>query len=326
MYRKLPAIFAASTLALILTGPFEVTATVAAAEPLAAVQTFAVHHRSEAINGINISYREAGDPNKPTILLLHGFPTSSHMFRHLIPALSKKYHVIAPDYPGFGASDMPPAADYDYSFANAASVMTELLNRIGVERYAIYLMDYGAPVGFRMFAEQPERVTGFIIQNGNAYEEGLREFWDPIKAYWADPSNDKGNKLRGFLTLDATKWQFTHGTQNPAAISPDNFWHVQYLLDRPGNQEVQLEMFLDYGTNVDEYPTWQALFRKHQPPALLMWGKNDVIFPPEGAHPYKRDLADLEFHLLDTGHFALEEYGSQIAKRMLAFLDRNIGS
>lgn len=274
------------------------------------------------IGGIRIAYREAGDPANPTVLLLHGFPTSSHMFRGLIPHLAAQYHVIAPDYPGFGASDMPDAADYEYTFANAAQVITELLDRKGVEKYAVYLMDYGAPVGYRMFAEDPERVTGFIIQNGNAYAEGLREFWDPIKAYWADPSPENGDALRGFLTLEATKWQFTHGVQDTSSISPDNFWHVQYLLDRPGNQEVQLEMFLDYGTNVAEYPKWQALFREHQPPALLVWGKNDVIFPADGAHPYRRDLQDLEFHLLDTGHFALEEYGVEIAAEMLDFLAR----
>ncbi len=281
-----------------------------------------VHYRSETIDGLEIAYREAGDPSRPTVLLLHGFPTSSHMFRNLIPELATRYHVLAPDYPGFGASAMPSADAYEYSFAGIARTVTELLNRKGVDRYTVYLMDYGAPVGYRMFAADPTRVSAFIIQNGNAYEEGLRAFWDPIKAYWADPSKENGDALRGFLTLDATKWQFTHGTQNPEWISPDNYWHVQYLLDRPGNQEVQLELFLDYGTNVAEYPKWQALFREVQPPALLVWGQNDQIFPAEGAHPYKRDLADLEFHLLDTGHFALEEYGPEIATRMLSFLDR----
>jgi pimeloyl-ACP methyl ester carboxylesterase len=301
--------------------------------PLSANSTFAgqtdapsVQFNSAEIDGLNIAYREAGDPANPTVLLLHGFPTSSHMFRDLIPELAEKYHVIAPDYPGFGASDMPSAAEYEYSFANTAAIIIELLDRKNVDDYAVYLMDYGAPVGFRMFAEDPERVSGFIIQNGNAYEEGLREFWDPIKAYWADPSVANGDALRGFLTLEATKWQFTHGVQDPTTISPDNFWHVQYLLDRPGNQEVQLEMFLDYGTNVAEYPKWQALFREHQTPTLLMWGENDHIFPADGAHPYKQDLENLEFHLLDTGHFALEEYGDEIAGRMLTFLDRNNGS
>ncbi|WP_406649258.1 alpha/beta hydrolase [Aliisedimentitalea scapharcae] len=280
--------------------------------------------KTQQIDGLTIAYREAGDPAKPTVLLLHGFPTSSHMFRNLIPELAERYHVIAPDYPGFGASDMPDAATYDYGFENTARIVTELLDAKGVDHYAVYLMDYGAPVGYRMFANNPERVSGFIIQNGNAYDEGLREFWDPIKTYWSNPSAENGDTLRAFLTMDATKWQFTHGTQNPTAISPDNFWHVQYLLDRPGNQEVQLEMFLDYGTNVAEYPKWQALFREHQPPTLLMWGKNDVIFPADGAYPYQRDLKDVEFHLLDTGHFALEEFGEEIASEMIDFLDRTM--
>jgi len=281
-----------------------------------------VNMQTMEIGGHTVAYREAGDPANPTILLLHGFPTSSHMFRELIPVLAEDYHVIAPDYLGFGASDMPSADSYDYSFANAAQTVTQLIDAKGVDSYAVYLMDYGAPVGYRMFAEHPERVTGFVIQNGNAYDEGLREFWDPIKAYWAEPTAENGDALRGFLTLEATKWQFTHGVGDVSTVSPDNFWHVQYLLDRPGNQEVQLEMFLDYGTNVTEYPKWQALFREHQPPTLILWGKNDHIFPAEGAHPYKADLKDVEFHLLDTGHFALEEYGDTIAAEMQDFLAR----
>ncbi|AXT28956.1 alpha/beta hydrolase (plasmid) [Ruegeria sp. AD91A] len=320
MSRNLKSILSASILALSVAMPFAPAPAIAKETGVEATQ--AVNFRTEKIGGVNIAFREAGDPSRPTVLLLHGFPTSSHMFRNLIPELAKHYHVIAPDFPGFGASDMPKAENFEYSFANIAEIMTSLLDKKGVDQYAVYLMDYGAPVGFRMFAEQPERVTGFVIQNGNAYEEGLREFWDPIKAYWADPSKENGDQLRGFLTLDATKWQFTHGVQKPELISPDNYWHVQYLLDREGNQEVQLELFLDYGTNVAEYPEWQALFREHQPPALLMWGKNDHIFPAEGALPYQRDLKDLEFHLLDTGHFALEEYGPEIAEQMTAFLNR----
>ena len=288
----------------------------------AAESPFAVQMNKMEIDGLNIAYREAGDPSNPTVLLLHGFPTSSHMFRELIPELADEYHVIAPDYPGFGASDIPAAKDYDYSFANAADVVTKLIDAKGVKDYAVYLMDYGAPVGYRMFANNPARVTGFIIQNGNAYEEGLREFWDPIKTYWAEPSTENGDALRGFLTLDATIWQFTHGVGDVSKVNPDNYWHVQYLLDRPGNQEVQLEMFLDYGTNVSEYPKWQALFREYQPPALIVWGQNDHIFPAEGAHPYTQDLTDVEFHLLDTGHFALEEYGDVIADEMTEFLGR----
>ncbi|MEH6524072.1 alpha/beta fold hydrolase [Sulfitobacter sp.] len=313
----------ASLLALTITSPILMSSPAIAADTTDAAQT---SFRSEVIDGLKVAYREAGDPSKPTILLLHGFPTSSHMFRNLIPKLAETYHVIAPDFPGYGASDMPDAANYEYSFSNTAAIITQLLDQKQVDDYAVYLMDYGAPVGFRMFAEHPERVSGFIIQNGNAYEEGLGEFWDPLKAYWADPSVANGDQLRGFLKMDATKWQFTHGTQNPEAINPDNFWHVQYLLDRPGNQEVQLEMFLDYGTNIAEYPKWQALFREHQTPTLLMWGKNDHIFPADGAHPYKRDLENLEFHLLDTGHFALEEYGNEIADHMIDFLDRNTKS
>lgn len=281
-----------------------------------------VKYRSETIQGLEIAYREAGDPDNPTLLLLHGFPTSSHMFRDLIPQVADTWHVIAPDYPGYGASDMPLAEEFEYSFDNLARILTELIDRKGVERYAAYLMDYGAPIGYRMFAEQPERVSAFVIQNGNAYEDGLLEFWDPIKAYWADPSKENGDQLRPFLTLEGTKWQFQTGMQNPERVSADNYGHVQYLLDRPGNQEVQLKLFLDYGTNVAEYPKWQALFREHQPETLLMWGKNDPIFPEAGAHPYKRDLENLEFHILDTGHFALEEYGSAIAERIIALRDR----
>lgn len=276
--------------------------------------------RTVEIDGVEIFYREAGDPERPTVLLLHGFPTSSNMFRDLIPALAERYHVLAPDYPGFGASEAPPHDAFDYSFANLARLMTGFLDAKGVDDYTAYVMDYGAPVGYRMFAEDPERVTGFVIQNGNAYEEGLREFWDPIKAYWADPSEANRDALRPFLTIDGTKWQFLTGVQDTTRINPDNFWHVQYLLDRPGNQEIQLDLFLDYGTNVPEYPTWQALFREHQPPALVVWGKNDPIFPDDGAYPYLEDLEDIEFHILDTGHFALEEYGAFIEERMLAFL------
>jgi pimeloyl-ACP methyl ester carboxylesterase len=278
----------------------------------------------ETIDGLRIAYREAGDPDNPTVLLLHGFPTSSHMFRNLIPGLAADYHVIAPDFQGFGASDMPSAETYDYTFDNLAGTVEELLERKNIENYALYLMDYGAPVGYRLFADAPDKVTGFIIQNGNAYEEGLPEFWDPIRAYWADPSEENAAPLRAFLGIEGTKWQFTHGTRNPDAISPDNYWHVQYLLDRPGNAEVQLELFYDYRTNLTLYPEWQALFREHQPPALVVWGKNDQIFPAEGAHPYRQDLTNVEFHLLDTGHFALEEDGAFIAEEIRDFLEREV--
>jgi pimeloyl-ACP methyl ester carboxylesterase len=292
--------------------------------PLAAVAADApqVRYESLVIDGVEVAYREAGDPARPTVLLLHGFPTSSQMFRNLIPELAARYHVLAPDYPGFGASAMPPVESFDYSFDHFAEIVTKLIDAKGVDRYVAYVMDYGAPVGYRMFAADPERVTGFVIQNGNAYEEGLEEFWDPIRAYWTDPSAANGDKLRPFLGLEGTKWQYLNGTRDPSRISPDNFWNVQYLLDRPGNQEIQLALFYDYRTNLALYPHWQALFREFQPPALIVWGKNDAIFPATGAEPYKRDLKNVEFHLLDTGHFALEEEGPFIAERMLAFLDR----
>ena len=291
---------------------------------IVAPQSTAIHYRQIKIEGVEIAYRDAGDPANPTVVLLHGFPTSSQMFRNLIPQLAERYHVLAPDYPGYGASEMPDRAAFEYSFANFANIVDSFLTEKDVSSYALYLMDYGAPVGYRVFAKHPERVTGFVIQNGNAYDEGLREFWDPIKAYWDSPDQTNRDALRGLLTIDATKWQYTHGVGDTTRISPDT-WHTdQYLLDRPGNKDIQLDMFLSYATNVTEYAGWQDLFRQYQPPALIVWGKNDPIFPAEGAHPYKRDLNDLEFHLLDTGHFALEEYGDEIAAEMIDFLDREV--
>lgn len=284
--------------------------------------------RSMEIQGIDIAYREAGDPSNPAIVLLHGFPTSSHMFRELIPQLANKYHVIAPDYPGFGASAMPAVGEFDYSFANFANVVNELLEKKSVNKYAMYLMDYGAPVGFRLFAKHPERVTGFIIQNGNAYAEGLETFWDPIKAYWADSSTKNRETLRDtLLTIDATKWQWTHGIPEDKLelVSPDNWHHDQYLLERPGNKDIQLAMFLSYGTNVTEYPNWQELFREHQPPTLIVWGKGDYIFPASGAHPYEKDLNSVEKHILDTGHFALETHLEFISQKIDTFMKRTTG-
>jgi len=284
--------------------------------------------RTMSIQGIDIAYREAGDPSNPAVVLLHGFPTSSHMFRELIPQLADKYHIIAPDYPGFGASAMPAVDKFEYSFANFANVVNELLEEKSIDRYAMYLMDYGAPVGYRLFAKHPERVSGFIIQNGNAYDEGLEAFWDPIKAYWADPSTANREQLRGaLLTIEATQWQWTHGIPEDKLelVSPDNWHHDQYLLERPGNKDIQLAMFLSYGTNVAEYSNWQALFREHQPPALIVWGKGDYIFPESGAHPYESDLDTVEKHILDTGHFALETHLEFISQKMDAFLDNTAG-
>ncbi len=280
------------------------------------------------VGQVDIFYREAGRKDAPTVLLLHGFPTSSQMFRNLIPALADRYHVFAPDYPGFGNSSAPAHDKFEYSFDNLANIVDQFIGQVGIERYALYLMDYGAPIGYRIAARHPEHITGLIVQNGNAYDEGIdNDFWKPIKAYWADPKNPgKRDALRGLLTRDATIWQYTHGVRNKEAISPDN-WNIdQPLLDRPGNNEIQLDLFLSYGTNPPLYKSWQEYFRKHQPPTLIVWGKNDQIFPAAGAEPYKRDLKKLEFHLLDTGHFALEEDGAQIARLILGFLDRNVKS
>lgn len=285
---------------------------------------WATRYRTRTIEGLEIFYREAGDPANPTILLLHGFPTSSHMFRNLIPALSDRYHVVAPDYPGYGNSSAPSVSEFEYTFDNLARVMGAFVDSIGLMSYSLYVMDYGAPIGFRLAVAHPERVQSFIIQNGNAYEEGLEEFWDPIRAFWKEQSPENTEGVRSILTREATIWQYTNGVRNVEAISPDN-WNVdQPLLDRPGNAEIQIAMFLSYGSNPPLYPSWQAYFREYQPPTLIAWGKNDKIFPESGAHPYKRDLKTVDFHLLDTGHFALEEDGAVIAQLMRAFLGQHV--
>lgn len=284
----------------------------------------AVHYRTVTVDDVRIFYREAGDPSRPSVLLLHGFPTSSHMFRNLIPTLADRYHVVAPDYPGYGNSDAPPLKAFPYTFDHLASVIERFTEQIGLDRYSLYLMDYGAPIGFRLATAHPERVETLIIQNGNAYMEGLAAFWDPFRVYWASPTPEHAEPLAGFLTREATRWQYTHGTRDASAISPDN-WNVdQPLLDRPGNREIQLALFLSYGSNPPLYPHWQAYLREHQPPTLIVWGKNDEIFPASGAHPYKRDLKTVEFHLLETGHFALEEEGDLIADLMLTHLGRHV--
>lgn len=294
----------------------------AAAEPKQKPATAASRtlYRTAKVDGLDIFYREAGPTNAPTLLLLHGFPSSSHMFRNLIPALSDRYHVIAPDYPGFGQSSMPRVEDFNYTFDHLTDVMDKFLSTIGVSRYSLYVMDYGAPVGYRLATRHPERVQALIVQNGNAYEEGLREFWKPIRAYWKDRTEANAAELRKFLTLEATRWQYTNGVRQPETISPDNWIVDQAGLDRPGNQEIQLALFYDYGTNPGHYPEWQEYFRKFQPPTLIVWGRNDTIFPAEGAEPYRRDLKNVEYHLLDTGHFALEEEGASIAAYIRAFL------
>ncbi len=285
-----------------------------------------VHYKSSKIDGVNVFYREAGPANAPVVLLLHGFPTSSHMFRNLIPLLADRYRVIAPDYPGFGQSDAPDHTKFDYTFGHYADIVDDLLARLGVDRYTMYVMDYGAPVGYRLALKHPERVTGFIVQNGNAYVEGLREFWDPIKAYWADGSQKNREALHVLVKPETTIFQYTDGVSDLSRISPDNWVHDQALLDRPGNRDIQMDLFRDYGTNVPLYPQFQSFFRERKPPMIIVWGKHDKIFPEEGAHPYLRDLPDAEFHIFKTGHFALEDKLDEIAPLIRTFLDRTIGS
>jgi len=281
-------------------------------------------YKTVTIDGLDIFYREAGSPDDPTILLLHGFPTSSHMFRNLIQALSDRFHLVAPDYPGFGNSSMPSVEEYDYTFDGFAEIIDGFTVKLGLYKYSLYVMDYGAPVGYRIAVKHPERVESLIVQNGNAYEEGLREFWDPIKAYWKERSKENADVLRNsFLTIEATKWLYTNGVRNPESIAPENWFHDQYLMDRPGNKDIQLKLFYDYGSNPPLYPDWQAYFREYQPPTLIAWGKNDYIFPEEGAHPYERDLKSIEFHILDTGHFALEEDCDKIAYLITCFLAKH---
>jgi pimeloyl-ACP methyl ester carboxylesterase len=283
-----------------------------------------VHYRTATVDGVNMFYREAGPKDGPVVLLLHGFPTSSHMFRNLIPLLADRYRVIAPDYPGFGYSDAPDHTKFAYSFAHYADMVDDLLGQLGAKSYAMYVMDYGAPVGYRLALKHPERVTGLIVQNGNAYEEGLKAFWDPIKTYWASGSEKDREVQKGILTLDATKFQYTDGVRDVSRISPDNWLQDQALLDRPGNNDIQLDLFYDYRTNVPLYPQFQQFFRDRKPPTLIVWGKNDFIFPEEGAHPYLKDLPDAEIHILDTGHFALEDKLDEIAPLMNDFLDRTL--
>jgi pimeloyl-ACP methyl ester carboxylesterase len=282
------------------------------------------HYRTATVDGTVLFYREAGPADAPVVLLLHGFPTSSHMFRNLIPILADRYHVIAPDYPGFGQSAMPDHTQFSYSFAHYATLMDGLMSRLGATRYAMYVMDYGAPVGFRLALKHPERVSALIVQNGNAYEEGLRAFWDPIKAYWAEDTQAHRAALAVLMQPATTQFQYTDGVRDVSRIDPDNWIHDQALLDRPGNLDIQLDLFHDYGSNVALYPAFQAFFRERHPPTLILWGANDTIFPAEGAAPFKRDLPDAELHLLDTGHFALEDKLDEMAPAIHAFLDRKL--
>ena len=280
-----------------------------------------VYEKTAKIEGLEVFYLEAGSDNDKTVILLHGFPTSSHMFRNLVPALADDFHVIAPDYIGYGKSSMPSVDEFEYTFDRQTEIVEQLIEKLGLEEYTLYMMDYGGPIGFRIFENNPERVQGFIIQNANAYEEGLEEFWDDWKAWWADPTPENESKLHYLVAPDTTKWQYTHGTRNPEAIDPSNWITDQAGLDRPGNVAIQLAMAYDYRTNIPLYPQWQEAFREYQPPALIVWGANDYIFPESGAHPYERDLDFVEKHILNTGHFVLEEDLDFVAEEITDFVN-----
>jgi pimeloyl-ACP methyl ester carboxylesterase len=279
-----------------------------------------ISYRTADVDGFNVFYREAGPTDAPKILLLHGFPSSSHMFRDLIPLLADRFHIIAPDLPGFGKSDMPNREDFNYTFDHLADVVERFTEIVGFARYAVYVFDYGAPTGLRLAVRHPERITAIISQNGNAYEEGLSEGWNPIQAYWKDSSQANRDALRAFLAPEATIWQYTHGVSEPTSVAPDGYSLDSYYLSRPGADEVQLDLFGDYQSNVALYPTFQKYFRTHKPPLLAVWGKNDPFFLPPGAEAFKRDIPDATVRFFDTGHFALETHAEQIADEIRAFL------
>jgi len=281
-----------------------------------------VAYRKVEVDGFGVFYREAGPLEAPAILLLHGFPTSSHMFRCLILQLEDRFRLIAPDLPGFGQSDMPDRSAFNYTFENLTNVIDRFTQVIGLDRFALYVFDYGAPVGFRLAVRHPDRVTAIISQNGNAYEEGLSEGWNPIRAYWQDPSPHNRDALRAFLTPETTLWQYTHGVPDLTAVSPDGYSLDNFYLGRPGAGEVQLDLFGDYKTNVALYPVFQDYFRTRQPPFLAAWGKNDPFFLPAGAEAFRRDIPGAAIHFLDTGHFALETHTNEIAALIRAFLSR----
>ena len=272
------------------------------------------------IDARGIFYRETGNADAPALLLLHGFPTSSHMFRDLMPRLADRYHVVAPDLPGFGFSDAPARAEFKYTFDNLARVMQAFAEKIGLRRYALYVFDYGAPVGFRLALARPERVTAIISQNGNAYEEGLSQGWNPIQRYWREPTPENRAALRDFLKPETTKWQYTHGVADESLVAPESYTLDTALLARPGNDEIQLDLFLDYANNVALYPKFQAYFRAQRPPLLAVWGKNDPFFLPAGAEAFKRDQPEADVHFYDTGHFAVETHAAEIAADIRKFL------
>jgi pimeloyl-ACP methyl ester carboxylesterase len=294
--------------------------------PMGPSEAHTVAHHTVTIDGLDIFYREAGPREAPTVLLLHGFPTSSHMFRGLIPHLAGPYHVVAPDLPGFGFSEAPPREQFQYSFANLARTIGAFTEAVGLHRFALYVFDYGAPVGLRLALAHPERITAIISQNGNAYEEGLSEGWNPIQQYWKEPTPQHRAALKSFLAPEATKWQYTHGVADASRVAPESYTLDAALLARPGNEEIQLDLFLDYASNVALYPTFQAYFRAKHPPVLAVWGRNDPFFLPAGAEAFRRDTPNAEVHLFDTGHFALETHAREIGATIIEFLTKRVGT
>jgi pimeloyl-ACP methyl ester carboxylesterase len=281
-----------------------------------------VRYRKADVDGIKVFYREAGRPDAPTLLLLHGFPTASHMFRELIPMLADRFRLVAPDLPGFGQSDMPSRKGFSYTFAKLAEVIERFTEVIGLARFSIYVFDYGAPTGFRLAVRHPERISAIISQNGNAYEDGLSDGWNPIRAYWMEASEKNRKALRAFLSPETTVWQYTHGVADTTSVSPDGYSLDNFYLTRSGADEIQLDLFGDYKSNVALYPEFQAYFRKHKPPLLAVWGKNDPFFLPAGAEAFKRDIPGADVRFLDTGHFAIETHCDEIAAAILDFLPR----
>lgn len=281
-----------------------------------------VNYKTVKAGGLNVFYREAGPMDGPVVLLLHGYPTSSHMFRNLIPLLSGKYHVIAPDLPGFGFSESPSRKDFSYTFDSLTAVIQGFIDKLALKRFAMYVFDYGAPVGWRLAVANPEKITGIISQNGNCYVEGLSDGWNPIKKYWADPSEENRQALKMMTTPETTKWQYTHGVSNEELVAPESYILDQMLLDRPGNVEIQLDLFKDYANNVLGYPKFQEYFRKNKPALLAVWGDKDPFFLPPGAEAFKRDLPDAIVKFYPTGHFALETHYEEIGNDILEFLKK----
>jgi pimeloyl-ACP methyl ester carboxylesterase len=279
-----------------------------------------IRYRAAEVNGLKISYREAGPTDAPTLLLMHGFPTAGHMFRDLIPLLDDRFHLVAPDLPGFGQSDMPSRQTFKYTFENLAETIDHFIDNIGLKRFAIYIFDYGAPVGLRIALKHPDRITAIVSQNGNAYVEGLSEGWNPIRKYWEDPSQANRDALRGFLKPETTVQQYTHGVSDATTVSPDGYSLDNFYLARPGADEPQLDLFGDYKSNVALYPAFQKYFRDHKPRLLAVWGKNDPFFLPAGAEAFKRDIPGAVVRFFDTGHFALETHASEIAAVIRDFL------